>query len=55
MNKKDKKEKRESEIWRKGYDLGLRTALRDKELAIKIGESIISALDERYKIKEEDY
>lgn len=51
-----KKELTQTEkAWREGYDLGVRQTLRDNEIALKIGQAILTALDDRYEFKHEDY
>ena len=47
--------KEESEIWRKGYDLGVQNTLRDNDEALKLGRAILNVLDNRYEFKEEEY
>ncbi len=46
--------RRENE-WKKGYDLGCQNALRENNVAIKMGKAIMDILDDRYEFKEEDY
>lgn len=53
MNKEQ--EKHDSEIWRKGYDLGVKQALQSNDEALQIGRAILAVLDDRYQFKEEDY
>ncbi len=44
-----------NEEWRKGYELGVKVTLKDNSQAIKLGEAIISVLDNRYEFQKEDY
>jgi hypothetical protein len=46
--------KEEAEIWRRGYEQGIRNTLKENEDAIAIGKSIISVLDSRYEFKDEN-
>ncbi len=48
-------EKIKAEEWRKGYDLGIKNALQQNNIALQIGNSILTALDDRYEFKKEDY
>ncbi len=55
MKKKEYVPTSEDISWRKGYDLGVQKTLRDNDIAIKIGKSILEALDERYEFKSDPY
>lgn len=55
MKEENELEKKLSDEWRKGYDLGVEAALRENDIAIKIGRAILDALDDRYKFKNNDY
>lgn len=46
---------KEDVAWRKGYDLGIQTALRQNDEAIKIGLAILAVLDNRYEFSQKDY
>ena len=46
----DLKNKREGEIWKEGYEMGIRENL----IAIEIGNAILDALDKRYKFQDEE-
>ena len=54
MAKRKRKTVRET-AWREGYDLGMKNALRENDIAIKIGRAIVDALDSRYEFQKEDY
>jgi len=41
--------------WRIGFDQGIKQALSQHEIEIKIGKAIISALDSRYEKIEDEY
>lgn len=47
--------KEENDIWRVGYDMGMKNALEKNSIALQIGNSILSVLDERYEFRKEDY
>lgn len=47
--------KEEADIWRDGYEAGLKKALRDNDEAIKIGSAILDVLDNRYEFSKEEY
>jgi len=52
------KKEEESELnkkWREGFEMGMKAAMNDYGAAIKIGEAILSVLDERYELAKEDY
>jgi hypothetical protein len=55
MNTQKRKINKEKSEWRKGYDLGVKTTLRENDIALKLGCAILDALDTRYELKEEDY
>ena len=44
---------KERQIWAEGFEAGVRETLRIKAIAIKIGDAIIDALDERYELNED--
>ena len=46
---------KENEAWRRGYDLGVKNTLKENNVALIMGHAILSALDERYEFKKEDY
>lgn len=47
--KKDiEREKEINDAWRAGYDLGVKSTIKDNDLAIRIGNAIVDALDDRY-------
>lgn len=48
MNKKENE-------WRKGFEDGMKAALRENEVALRIGHAILNALDDRYEPAKEDY
>lgn len=52
-----KKEKltKEDIAWRKGFEDGAKEMTRQNDIALRIGNAILAALDERYEHKEEDY
>lgn len=52
---RDTQKDKENEMWRRGYDMGVKTALQKNDTAIRIGQAIITALDERYESAKEDY
>ena len=43
-----KKQKTEREAWRRGFEQGMETVLRQNEEPLKIGEAILVVLDKRY-------
>lgn len=47
--------KEEGKIWKEGYDAGIKSALRDNAMALKMAHAILDVMDERYEFKEEDY
>lgn len=49
------KEETENEIWRKGYDLGMKNALQQNSQALAIGNAILAVLDNRYEFAKTDY
>ena len=53
--KKVKRISKSDKAWREGYDLGMKNALRENDIAIKIGRAIVDALDSRYEFQKEDY
>ncbi len=55
MKKITEIETKEDSDWRRGYNLGVQTAMRQNDIAIKIGRAILDALDERYEFSKEDY
>lgn len=52
---KKTQEKKEAEIWRRGYDAGVKTTMNQNSAALRIGNAVLNALDGRYEFKEEDY
>lgn len=47
--------KEENDIWRVGFQMGSEQALRDNDIALQIGRSILSVLDNRYEFVKENY
>jgi hypothetical protein len=45
----------ENEIWRNGFEMGLKSALRENDKAIKLGRAIIDVMYEIFETKKEDY
>jgi len=54
-NKKKIGESEKDKAWRQGYETGVKTVLRQNNDAIRIGEAILKALDNRYEFRKEDY
>lgn len=48
------KNKREREIWKNGYEMGVKSNFRDNMIAIEIGNAILNALDKRYTFQNEE-
>ena len=55
MKKEEKlyTEKQLGEKWREGYESGIKIALQQNATAVKIGNAILDALDDRYKFADE--
>ena len=53
MEEKKYTEKQLAEKWREGYESGVKIALQQNNIAIKIGSVIIDTLDGRYKFADE--
>jgi len=50
MNQEEK-----NQIWREGYDLGVKNTLSENDAALQIGRAILSVLDNRYATTETEY
>jgi hypothetical protein len=53
--KKVRGPKKSTSLWKDGFEIGVKTALRDNDTAIKLGLAMLEILDRRYEPKKEDY
>lgn len=55
MKRKKEKENKSDREWRKGFEAGASSIMRENDVAIKLGRAILDALDDRYEFRKEDY
>jgi len=55
MKKNKTKEEIGNKRWREGFECGVKTSLRENDVAIRIGKAIIDALYDVFEPKKEDY
>ncbi len=55
MKPESLEEKKLRDEWRKGFEAGTKAILRERDVALRIGQAILLALDDRYEFRKEDY